>query len=75
MKILVHTILNTLDGRLSNRYFKPFFSDAENPLETYIGQLNLAQIVETIENISQKEINDEVYDGYRKYRQIESGEN
>ena len=52
MKILVHTILNALNGQLFNQYFKPFFSDAENPHETYIGQLNLGQIVETVEHIS-----------------------
>ena len=38
-------------GKVTNKYFKPFFSDAENPLDTYIGQLNLDQIVAAVEKI------------------------
>lgn len=29
-----------------NKYLKPFFSDAEHPEDTIIGQLNLEQIVQ-----------------------------
>ena len=46
--ILTHTVLNCLSGKLTNKYFKPFFSDAENLYNTYIGQLNLEQIVEVV---------------------------
>ena len=41
-------------GKVSNKYFKPFFSDAENPLDTYIGQLNLDQIVTAVEKLDLK---------------------
>lgn len=41
IKIMVYTVLNALDDNVQNKYYKPFFSDAENPQETYIGQLNL----------------------------------
>jgi hypothetical protein len=38
-------VFNCIEGKIYNKYFKPFFSDAENPNETYIGQLNLDQVV------------------------------
>lgn len=45
LKIIIHTVINCTSNRTHNKYFKPFFSDAENPSETHIGQLNLDQIV------------------------------
>jgi hypothetical protein len=45
LRIIIHTVFNCLAGKIYNKYFKPFFSDAENPSETYIGQLNLDQVV------------------------------
>lgn len=44
MRIILHTVFNCINGKVYNKYFKPFFSDAENPGETYIGQLNLDQV-------------------------------
>ena len=49
VKIMVYTVLNALQDTTHNKYYKPFFSDAENPQETYIGQLNLASIVKKVE--------------------------
>lgn len=46
MKIVSYTIFCVLTGDDKNKYLKPFFSDAEHPEETIIGQLNLEQIVE-----------------------------
>lgn len=51
IKIITHTILNCVYGKVYNKYFKPFFSDAENPSETYIGQLNLAQVVQSVKRL------------------------
>ena len=41
-------------GNVLNKYFKPFFSDAEDPHDTYIGQLNLDQIVATVSRAESK---------------------
>lgn len=51
IRIITHTILNCVYGKVYNKYFKPFFSDAENPSETYIGQLNLAQVVQAVKRV------------------------
>jgi hypothetical protein len=51
IRIITHTILNCVNGKVYNKYFKPFFSDAENPNETYIGQLNLAQVVQSVKRL------------------------
>jgi hypothetical protein len=46
LKIVSYTIFCVENGIEQNKYLKPFFSDAEHPEETIIGQLNLEQIVE-----------------------------
>lgn len=51
MKIVVHTVFNCIYGKINNKYFKPFFSDAENPNDTYIGQLNLDQVVMAVKKV------------------------
>lgn len=51
MKIVVHTVFNCIYGKINNKYFKPFFSDAENPSDTYIGQLNLDQVVMAVKKV------------------------
>ena len=45
LRIVSYTIFCVERGIENNRYLKPFFSDAENPEQTIIGQLNLEQIV------------------------------
>jgi hypothetical protein len=49
LKIVSYTIFCVEKGIEQNKYLKPFFSDAEHPEETIIGQLNLEQIVQTKE--------------------------
>lgn len=46
LKVVSYTVFCVLTGEEKNKYLKPFFSDAEHPEETIIGQLNLEQIVE-----------------------------
>jgi len=41
LKIVSYTILSVVRGQEKNKYLKPFFSDAEHPEDTIIGQLNL----------------------------------
>ena len=31
IKIMIYTVINALNGEVHNKYYKPFFSDAENP--------------------------------------------
>ena len=45
-----YTIFCVERGIEQNRYLKPFFSDAEHPEQTIIGQLNLEQIVDDKED-------------------------
>ena len=45
IKIVAYTLFCVLRGHEKNLYLKPFFSDAEHPEDTIIGQLNLEQIV------------------------------
>ena len=47
LKVVAYTTFCVAKGVNSNKYLKPFFSDADRPEETIIGQLNLRQIVET----------------------------
>ena len=44
--IVSYTIFSLNKGNQKNKYLKPFFSDAEHPEDTIIGQLNLEQIVQ-----------------------------
>ncbi len=46
LTIVSYTVLHLTKGSDKNKYLKPFFSDAEHPEDTIIGQLNLEQIVE-----------------------------
>jgi hypothetical protein len=46
LKIVAYTVLGVLRGSEKSKYLRPFFSDAEHPEDTIIGQLNLEQIVE-----------------------------
>ena len=46
LKIVSYTVFCVLTGEDKSKYLKPFFSDAEHPEDTIIGQLNLEQIVE-----------------------------
>jgi hypothetical protein len=50
LKIVSYTVFSVLKGHEKNKYLKPFFSDAEHPEDTIIGQLNLEQIVEDKED-------------------------
>ncbi len=43
---MAYTVLGVLRGSEKSKYLRPFFSDAEHPEDTIIGQLNLEQIVE-----------------------------
>jgi len=64
IRIITHTILNCVEGKNVNKFFKPFFSDAENSSETYIGQLNLDQVVMAVrkmENLDKSNRGNEVY--------------
>ena len=31
VQIMVYTSVNAMNGEVHNKYYKPFFSDAENP--------------------------------------------
>jgi hypothetical protein len=52
LKIVSYTVFCVMKGEPANKYLKPFFSDAERPEDTIIGQLNLEQIVEEKEKPS-----------------------
>ena len=41
LKIVAYTVFGVLRGSEKSKYLKPFFSDAEHPEDTIIGQLNL----------------------------------
>lgn len=55
IRVITHTILNCVSGQNNNKYFKPFFSDADNTNETYIGQLNLDQVVLAVKKMESQD--------------------